>query len=116
METNDCIFCKIAAGEIPAKIIYQDESTTAFQDLNPVAPVHVLIIPNRHIPSVNQASVDDEAVFGHLVSVAKQLAAEFDVDQSGYRLVINSGPDAGQSVFHVHMHLIGGRKMPFRFE
>lgn len=116
MGMNDCVFCKIAAGEIPAKIVYQDEITTAFKDLNPVAPVHVLIIPNRHIPSVNQTSAEDEGILGHLVSVAKQLAAEFEVDQSGYRLVINSGPDAGQSVFHVHMHLIGGRKMPFRFE
>ena len=116
MEMNDCVFCKIAAGETPAKIVYQDESTTAFKDLNPVAPVHVLIIPNRHISSVNQMSAEDEGTLGHLVLVAKQLAAEFDVDQSGYRLVFNSGPDAGQSVFHVHLHLIGGRKMSFRFE
>lgn len=116
MMASDCIFCKIASKEIPAEIVYEDETVVAFQDNHPIAPVHLLIIPKTHVPSVNQVEPADEMVIGHLVSIARRLAAQYGVDQSGYRLVINSGPDAGQSVFHLHMHLIGGRRMPFRFE
>lgn len=112
----NCIFCNIALGNSPVKILFRDELVTAFVDLHPIAPVHILIIPNRHIESANHAQQGDESVMGHLVTVAQHLAKENGVSESGYRLVINTGPDAGQSVFHLHMHLIGGRHLPFRFE
>lgn len=109
-----CPFCRILTGQAPARILYQDELVTAFQDNRPMAPVHVLIIPNQHIESVNEVSVDDEAAMGRMTRVARQLARDHGVEHSGYRLVINTGPDAFQSVFHLHMHLIGGRPIPFR--
>ena len=112
----DCIFCKIIAGQAPAEIVYHDDLATAFQNLNPIAPIHLLVVPNRHIESVNTAGTEDEPMLGYLVSVARRLAVENGIDQSGYRLIINTGPDAGQSVFHLHLHLIGGRHLPFRFE
>ena len=90
-------------------MVYRDEDVTAFHDLNPKAPVHALLIPNRHISSVAQAEPADEAVLGKLFTVARQVAREMDI--SGYRLVVNNGSSAGQSVFHVHMHLLGGRQM-----
>jgi histidine triad (HIT) family protein len=106
---SDCIFCRIAQGEAPARIVYQDEDVTAFHDLNPQAPVHILIIPNRHIASVAQAGSDDEPALGRLFTAARYVAEEFGA--TDYRLVINSGSQAGQSVFHLHMHLLGGRRM-----
>lgn len=115
-QKENCIFCNIALGNSPANILYQDELVTAFVDLHPIAPVHILIIPNRHIESANHAQPDDENVIGHMVTVAQSLAKENGVSESGYRLVINTGPNAGQSVFHLHLHLIGGRHLPFRFE
>jgi len=114
--TTDCVFCKIAAGTIPATILYQDELVTAFKNIEPKTPVHILIIPNRHITSINDVQPEDEAILGHLFSIARRMAAELGVQHSGYRLVVNTGPDAGQSVFHLHLHLLGGRRMPFRFE
>ncbi len=116
MNPDGCIFCRIIAGEAPANILYSDETVTAFDNLNPIAPVHILIVPNRHIESVNLVEAGDEQVVGHLSRVARLLAERLGVQSSGYRLVINTGPDAGQSVFHLHMHLIGGRRLPFRFE
>ncbi len=113
---NPCIFCEIIAGRLPAAVLYQDERITAFRDAAPIAPVHILLVPNRHIASVNDAAPEDETVLGHLITVARQLAQAQNLQESGYRLVINTGPDAGQSVFHLHMHLIGGRKMPFHFK
>ncbi|HEY74857.1 MAG TPA: histidine triad nucleotide-binding protein [Thermoflexia bacterium] len=109
---SDCIFCRIVRGEAPAQIIYQDEEVTAFRDLNPQAPVHVLIVPNRHIAGVAQVEPDDEPTLGRLFTVARRLAEEMGITE-GYRLVVNSGPLAGQSVFHLHLHLLGGR--PFRW-
>jgi histidine triad (HIT) family protein len=106
---SDCIFCRIARGEAPARIVYQDEDVTAFHDLNPHAPVHILIIPNRHIANVAEAGVEHELVLGKLFTVARRAAEEFGV--TDHRLVINSGSQAGQSVFHLHMHLLGGRRM-----
>lgn len=103
-----CIFCRIVRGEAPARIAYQDEEVTAFHDLNPQAPVHVLIVPNRHIEGVAQVEPDDEPVLGRLFTVARQLAEQMGITQ-GYRLVVNSGPLSGQSVFHLHVHLLGGR-------
>lgn len=108
---SNCLFCKIVRKEIPAKAVHEDDSCLAFEDINPKAPVHLLIIPKRHIESINERSQADEQVLGHLVVVAGQLAKERSIDRSGYRSVINTGPDAGQSVFHVHLHLLGGRPM-----
>ena len=108
---QDCIFCKIIAGEIPSKQVYQDDRVTVFHDINPVAPVHVLIVPNEHIPSVNAAEEAHEALLGHMFTVARKVAAELGVAESGYRLIVNTGPDAGQVVFHLHMHLLGGHRL-----
>ncbi|MBI4464083.1 MAG: histidine triad nucleotide-binding protein [Acidobacteria bacterium] len=103
-----CIFCKILAGEAPARIIYEDESCIAFQDINPQAPVHVLVIPRKHYASAEEAEEAEEPVLGHLHRVAAQLARQFQITD-GYRVVMNTGAGAGQSVFHVHLHLLGGR-------
>ncbi len=108
---TDCIFCKIAAGEIPAKLVYQDEHVTAFHDINPKAPVHVLIIPNRHIESLAAVSAEDTGTVGHLLAVAHQVAQATGVAGSGYRVAINVGRDGGLAVYHLHAHVLGGRKL-----
>ncbi len=108
---ENCIFCKIASGQVPAHIAYQDELVTAFHDLHPQAPTHVLVIPNRHLTSVNHAAEADEALLGRLFSVARRVAELEGIALGGYRLVVNTGPDAGQSVFHIHMHVLGGRHL-----
>ncbi len=113
---DGCIFCQIAEGKTAATILYRDEWVTAFEDQRPVMPVHFLVIPNRHISSANEIEAGDEAVLGHMIRVAKTLADRKGIQASGYRLVINTGPDAGQSVFHLHLHVIGGRKMPLHFD
>ena len=105
-----CIFCKILAGEMAAKLVYQDESCIAFQDINPQAPVHLLLIPRKHFASAAEAEQADEPVIGHLHRVAAQLAGQHDL-QDGYRTVVNTGSGAGQSVFHLHLHLLGGRPL-----
>ena len=105
----ECVFCSIAAGKAKADILYQDDEVTAFRDIHPVAPVHVLLIPNRHIVSAAQVQPGDEGMLGKLFVVARQLAEEEGVSQ-GYRLVVNSGAPAGQSVFHLHIHLMAGRR------
>lgn len=107
--TEECIFCRIAAGEIPAKVVRQDEDIVAFRDVNPRAPTHVLVIPRRHIASVNVLDPDDAALVGKLFLAAREIARSEGVDESGYRMVVNAGPDAGQSVDHIHLHLLGGR-------
>jgi histidine triad (HIT) family protein len=107
---SDCIFCRIVRGETPARIVYQDREVTAFHDLNMCAPVHILIVPNRHIPGVAHVETEDAAVLGQLFVVARQLAEQEGI-VNGYRLVINNGPRAGQSVFHLHVHLLGGRSL-----
>jgi histidine triad (HIT) family protein len=109
--TDSCIFCKIISGELPGTIIFRDEQATAFRDIHPAAPTHILIVPNKHIASVNVLESEDEQLIGHLFSVAGQLAKSEGIDQSGYRLITNTGPHAGQSVFHIHIHLIGGQMM-----
>lgn len=109
---SDCVFCKIAAGEIDSRVLYRDDLATAFWDIHPAAPLHILIVPNKHISSLNEMSAEDEALVGHLVYVAKQIAKEQGVDQEGYRLSINTGPNAGQSVFHIHVHLLAGKPLP----
>ncbi len=108
---SDCIFCKIIAGEIPSTQVYRDEQVTAFRDINPASPTHVLIIPNQHIASVNDLTNEDEQIMGHLFTVAKQIAEQEGVAASGYRLIINTGSDGGQEVFHIHLHLLGGQRM-----
>jgi histidine triad (HIT) family protein len=108
---DDCIFCKIASGQIPAKILYQDDSVVAFPDINPATLVHILIIPKKHIPSVSNLSEDDLPLMGHMIDVANQLAKKEGVAENGYRLVINCGKDAGQEVFHLHLHLLAGRRL-----
>ncbi len=108
---GDCIFCKIAAGESKADILYRDDLATAFRDLHPAAPTHVLIIPNRHVDSVNELEESDAALVGHLFVVAKQIAAREGLASSGYRLIVNTGAQGGQTVFHLHLHLLGGRQM-----
>lgn len=108
---NGCIFCKIIAGELPSQKLYEDECITAFRDINPVAPVHVLVVPNKHIPSTNELISEDEHLMGRLFTVARQIAEQEGIEETGYRLIVNTGPDAGQEVFHVHLHLIGGHHM-----
>jgi histidine triad (HIT) family protein len=111
-----CIFCNIIEKKTTAAIIFQDETVTAFKDIHPITPIHILIVPNKHLGSMDEAGSEDEILIGHMALVARHLAKQAGIQQSGYRLVINTGSDAGQSVFHIHMHLIGGRPMPFRFE
>jgi histidine triad (HIT) family protein len=108
---SDCLFCKFARKEIPTRVVLEDDSCLAFEDINPKAPVHILIIPKKHLGSLNDMASGDEPLLGHLAFVAGRIAEEKKIDQSGYRAVINTGPDAGQSVFHIHMHLLGGRPM-----
>ncbi len=105
-----CLFCRIVSGEIPAKVVHDDEDVLAFRDISPQAPVHVLLIPKRHIASVGDATEEDTALLGKLLLVAKGIAEKEGI-ASGYRLVTNRGAEAGQSVFHLHVHLLGGRPM-----
>ena len=107
----DCIFCQIVAGKIPSDIVYQGEEVIAFRDINPVAPTHLLIIPKKHIPSLTHLSQTDLPLIGQMVSTANQLAKREGIFESGYRLVINSGEQGGQLVPHLHMHLLGGRRL-----
>ena len=105
------IFTKIIQKEIPADIVYQDDHVTAFRDINPQAPVHILIVPNREIPTVNDIEAGDEILVGKMFTAAKKIAADEGVAENGYRLLINCNRDGGQEVFHLHMHLFGGRPL-----
>ncbi|WP_159883833.1 histidine triad nucleotide-binding protein [Paenibacillus puerhi] len=107
----DCIFCKIVEGTIPSTKVYEDDRVLGFLDIRPSAPVHVLIIPKKHIPSVTEAEGEDFSLIGDMHRVAQQIAKEKGVAESGYRLLSNSGPDSGQEVFHLHLHLLGGEKL-----
>jgi len=108
----DCIFCRIASGEIPAQVVGRSEHALAFRDLNPQAPTHVLIVPLRHVDAVRDATGEDGAVLlGHVFQLAAKVATDLGLDASGYRLVSNTGREAGQSVFHLHVHLLGGRAL-----
>jgi histidine triad (HIT) family protein len=106
-----CVFCEIVAGRIPSRLAYQDDQLLAFHDINPQAPTHVLLVPKRHIESPNELTPEDDGLIGALVRRAKHLAAELGLGARGYRLVFNCGEDAGYSVFHVHLHLLGGRAL-----
>ena len=105
------IFTDIIKGNIPADIVYQDEMVTAFRDINPQAPVHILIVPNRDIPTVNDIQPEDEPMIGHMFTVAKHVATQEGIAESGYRLMINCNDHGGQEIFHLHMHLFGGRRL-----
>jgi histidine triad (HIT) family protein len=106
-----CIFCKIAQGEIPAKLAYQDDQFVAFHDINPQAPTHILIIPRQHIATLNDLTEENKDVVGGMTLVAQKLAKELGIAEAGYRLVLNCNAGAGQSVWHIHMHMLGGRAM-----
>ena len=109
--TEETLFTQIINQEIPADIVFQDDRVTAFRDIQPQAPIHILIIPNKPIPSVNQVTAEDEAVLGHLFIVAKQLAEQEGLSANGYRLIVNCGDHGGQEVYHLHMHLMGGKQL-----
>ncbi len=110
---TDCIFCKIVEGQAPGDIVYRDELVTAFRDISPRSPVHLLIVPNRHLASLNDLASEDEAAAGRMLAVARKLAEQEGVHEDGYRLIINTGPHAGQVVHHLHLHLIGGQRMRY---
>jgi histidine triad (HIT) family protein len=112
MDPN-CIFCKIIIGSSPSSIVFQDEQAVAFLDIHPASPVHILIVPRQHIESINDLDDEHEALIGHLFTVARDLAAEKGISESGYRLIVNSGQDARQAVFHLHLHLLGGASMRY---
>ncbi|CAN5676534.1 histidine triad nucleotide-binding protein [soil metagenome] len=107
----DCLFCKLIAGDIPAAIVYDDERVVAFKDINPQAPTHVLLIPRRHIATLNDLAPEDDDIVGELTRRAAALAKEWGYADRGYRLVFNCNADAGQTVFHIHMHLLAGRRL-----
>jgi len=108
---SDCIFCKLASGEIPTTVVYQDEEVFAFNDMSPQAPVHVLIIPKKHIASVAELADTDAGLIGRMFTVARDIAVKLGIAENGYRLVVNTGNDGGQSVKHLHAHLLGGKAM-----
>ena len=109
---TDCLFCRIVAGEIPAQIVKRSDDVLAFRDIDPRAPVHVLVIPVKHVAAVrNAGGADGERLLGRVLAFAAEVASELGLDGGGYRLVTNTGPDAGQSVDHLHFHLLGGRRM-----
>ncbi|OCG59733.1 HIT domain-containing protein [Gilliamella sp. Fer4-1] len=108
---KETIFSKIIRKEIPADIVFQDDKVTAFRDISPQAPKHILIIPNKLIPTINDVTEQDEVILGHMVTIAAKIAKQEGIDESGYRLIMNCNKDAGQEVFHIHMHLLGGKNL-----
>ncbi len=108
---SDCIFCKIVTGDIPARTVYEDDEILAFEDISPKAPVHILLVPKHHFATLNDPTGSDAALLGRLMIKAADLAKEKGVAEGGYRVLVNTNPDGGQEVFHLHMHLLGGRKM-----
>ena len=108
---TECIFCKIAAGEIPSSKVYEDENLLAFHDIQPAAPVHLLIIPKKHIDSLNEIEPQDKELMGSMLLTAQSIARTLGISESGYRIVNNCGPDGGQVVYHLHVHLLGGEKI-----
>ena len=109
MKLFGCLFCQVAAHEKPSKILYEDEQCLVFQDINPKAPVHMLVVPRKHITSLNDAQEEDKVLLGHMLIVAGRMAREQGIDGTGYRTVINTNAEAGQTVFHLHIHILGGR-------
>ncbi len=111
MKGKDCLFCRIVDGDIPAEIVYESDTALAFRDINPQAPTHVLVIPRRHISTIDDLQVEDQELVGSLFTAAKEIARQEGLAEDGYRAVMNCGEGAGQSVFHIHLHLLGGRLM-----
>ncbi|MGH1461595.1 MAG: histidine triad nucleotide-binding protein [Neptuniibacter sp.] len=107
----DCLFCKIINKEIPADIVYEDEHVIAFNDISPQAPTHALIIPRKHIATLNELQEEDEKLVGHMLTVAAKIAKQTGFDETGYRTVFNCNPHGGQTVYHIHLHLLGGKPM-----
>lgn len=103
-----CVFCKIVNGEIPAKVVYEDDKVMAFHDINPQAPVHILVIPKEHIPTLNDINEEQKELIGHIFTVIKQIAKEMGIAKSGYRVLVNCNRDGGQEIYHLHFHLLGG--------
>lgn len=108
---ESCLFCRIASKELPSKMAFEDDRVVAFHDISPQAPVHVLVVPRKHIATLNDVTVEDAALLAHMFQVARKLAEQFGVDQKGYRTVFNVNAEAGQTVFHLHLHVIGGRRL-----
>ncbi|MEE0775641.1 MAG: histidine triad nucleotide-binding protein [Bacillota bacterium] len=108
---SDCIFCRIINGEIPSKVVYEDDEILAFEDINPLAPVHILLIPKKHIATMDDVTAEDSAVLGRILVKAKEIAAEKGLSENGYRIVNNCKAHGGQEVFHIHFHLLGGEKL-----
>ena len=106
---SSCLFCQIVEKKRPSRVVYEDDHAFAFEDVNPQAPVHILIVPRRHVAGLEHASQDDQHMLGHILLVAQKIAREKGIHKSGYRLLVNQGPNAGQSVLHIHFHLLGGR-------
>ncbi len=111
MSSSDCLFCKILAGDVPAELVYESNEAIAFRDINPKAPSHVLIIPRQHIETINDLGPGDAALVGKLFLVAQQVAKDEGIAENGYRVVMNCNADAGQTVFHLHLHMLGGRQL-----
>jgi histidine triad (HIT) family protein len=109
--SQDCLFCKIVAGEIPSNKVYSDEHIYAFHDINPAAPTHILVIPKQHLSAVNDGTEENEALLGKLLVAANKIVAQLGLEESGFRYVINTGSDGGQTVFHLHLHILGGRAL-----
>lgn len=107
---DDCLFCKISKSEIPTQFVYKDEEVVAFRDINPKAPIHVLVVPRKHLASLDEAKAEDQQLLGKMLLVAQKIAQERGIAQSGYRLAINNGKGAGQVIPHLHLHLLGGKK------
>ena len=108
---KDCLFCNIINKSVPAKIVFENDSVLAFEDIEPQAPVHVLIVPKKHIASINEIEFEDKEVCGEILLTAKKIAKDLKINDSGYRTIFNTNQDGGQTVFHIHMHLLGGRKL-----
>ncbi len=108
---SDCLFCKIVAGDVPAELVYESDTAVAFRDINPQAPTHVLVIPRKHISTINDITPDDEATVGSLYTAAREIAVAEGIADDGYRAVMNCNEGAGQTVFHIHLHVLGGRLM-----
>ncbi|HBF40856.1 MAG TPA: histidine triad nucleotide-binding protein [Anaerolineaceae bacterium] len=109
---DNCVFCQIIAGKIPAQILFEDAQVIVIPDAHPAAPTHLLVIPRKHIPSLNELEADDTDLVGHMVIIGREMARKAGIAESGFRLVINTGPQAGQSVYHLHLHVLGGMQMP----
>ncbi len=109
--TSDCLFCKIAAGDIPSDKVYEDDRVLAFNDISPQAPIHILVIPKVHIATINDVTAEHHDLMGHMITTAKQIAAEKGIAGDGYRLLFNCNEQGGQTVYHIHLHILGGRQL-----